>query len=159
MQTHIHLAFADGRYKFALGLEQINELQNKCGVGIGALYARVLQGRVSGDIATGHPGFAAYYQADLIETARQGLIGGGEGLVDGQVVKVGTLRADQLIENYFLPLPLVEQWNLAAAILFAKVEGYVPLDEPAPDKKKASPKPNGKNRAGLTTQEPSPTAA
>lgn len=141
MQTHIHLPFADGTYKFALGLEQINELQTKCGVGIGGLYARVLAGRVQGDIETGHPGFAAYYQADLIETARQGLIGGGEGLVDGQEVKVGSLRANELVERYFIPLPLMEQWKLAASILFAKVEGYVPEDPAplAPDKKKARP--------------------
>lgn len=151
MQTHINLHFADGEYRFALGLAQIQELQEKCNAGIGAIYARVLQGRVAGDIGVGHPGYAAYRHEDLRETVRQGLIGGGEGLVDGQEVKVSTLRANQLVERYLEALPLKEQWDLAAAVLFAKVEGYAPdgeveAEEPTDDKKKATD--------GLTTQEP-----
>jgi hypothetical protein len=136
-QTHIDLAFADGTYRCALGLGQVNEIQTKCKMGIGAIYARVLQGRVAEDISVGHPMYAAFYQEDLVEVMRQGLIGGGQGMVDGAEVKVGPLRANELIERYFLPLPLVEQWNLAAAILYAKVEGYEeqpdapPIDEAA----------------------------
>lgn len=150
MQTHIDLAFADGTYRFALGLEQIREIQTKTGAGIGAVYARVIQGRVAGDIDVGHPAYAAYTLDDLIETVRQGLIGGGQGMVDGAEVKVGGLRANELVERYLLPLPLQEQWNLAAAILYAKVEGYQPEDAPPKDKKKARPKPSA--RDGLTTQ-------
>lgn len=156
-QTHIDLAFADGEYRFALGLEQINELQNTCGDGIGAIYARVLQGRVASDVNVGHPGYAAYKLADLTETVRQGLIGGKQGLVDGQAVEVGPMRANQLVANYLHAMPLARQWDLAASILYAKIEGYAPAidaaedgeDDTDPDKKKA---------AGLTTPEPSPTA-
>lgn len=126
MQTHIDLAFADGAYRFALGLAQIHELQTKCKAGIGAIYARVLQGRVSEDISIGHPAYAAYHVDDLVETVRQGLIGGGVGWVDEQEIKVGPLRANDLIERYLLALPLMEQWNLAASILHAKVDGYEP---------------------------------
>ncbi len=152
--THINLAIADGSYRFALGLAQIPELQLKCDIGIGGLYARVVQGRMTDDITVGHSAYAAYHVNDLIETVRQGLIGGGEGLVDGQNVKVGALRANDLVERYLMPMPLVEQWNLAAAILFAKIEGYEP---PAEDKKKA-PRPTRKPKptptADLTTQAP-----
>lgn len=136
MQTHIDLAFADGTYRFALGLAQIHELQGKCGVGIGGLYARVLQGRVPGEVDVGHPAYAGYYLDDVVETVRQALIGGGEGMVDGQDVKVSALRANELVERYLHPMPLVEQWNLAAAILYAKVEGYTPAADDE-DKKKA----------------------
>lgn len=140
MQTHVDLAFADGTYRFALGLAQIHELQTKCGIGIGGLYARVLQGRMSDDIEVAHPGYAAYHVDDVVETVRQGLIGGGMAIVDGVESKVGPMRANELVERYLHPLPLKQQWDLAAAILFAKIEGFVP-DEgapPADDKKKVT---------------------
>lgn len=155
MQTHIDLAFADGEYRFALGLAQLHELQTKCKVGVGGLYARLLQGRVADDVNVGHPAFGAYYVDDLVETVRQGLIGGGEGIVDGQPVKVSAMRANELIERYLLAMPLVEQWNLAAAILYAKVEGFVPDDaKPPVDKKKVNPT---SEPDGSTTPEHSPT--
>jgi hypothetical protein len=151
VQTHVDLKFADGEYRFALGLAQIHELQTKCGTGIGAIYARVVQGRVTDDIGVGHPAYAAYHLEDLRETIRHGLIGGGEGVVDGLPVKVSPLRANELVERYLEDMPLAEQWNLAAAILYAKIEGYVPAD--GSDKKKA--RRSAKRPAatdGLTTQ-------
>lgn len=160
MQTHVDLYFADGEYRFALGLAQIHELQTKCKIGIGGLYARVVQGRVEDDIKLAHPAYAAFHVDDLIETVRQGLIGGGEGRVDGQPVKVSAMRANELVERYLLPMPLKEQWDLAAAILFAKIEGYQPPPDevpPPPDKKKVR-RPRAK-KAGSTTPEPSPTAS
>jgi hypothetical protein len=119
------------------------------------IYARVIQGRLSEDINVGHPGFAAFHVEDLVETVRQGLIGGGLGFVDGQEVKVGAFRANELVERYLMPLPLAEQWNLAAAILYAKVEGF----EPPEDKKKepdppVTPKRTRKRKGGLTTSAP-----
>lgn len=135
-QTHIDLKFADGEYTFRLGLAQIHELQTKCGAGIGAIYARVLQGRAQGDVLVGHPAFAAYEIVDLVETIRQGLIGGGEGIVSGQSVKVGALRANELVERYgpgAPGVPLKDMWDIAAAVLYAMIEGYEP-------KKKAQPK-------------------
>lgn len=155
MRTYIDLAFADGEYRFALGLEQIDELQNTCGDGIGAIYARVLQGRVSADVTVGHPGYAAYKLADLVETVRQGLIGGGQGMVNDQPVKVEPMRANQLVANYLHVMPLSKQWDLAAAILYAKVEGYEPAMEDAPEGDGDDDK---KKEDGLTTREPSPIA-
>lgn len=144
MQTSIDLQFADGAYRFKLGLAQIRELQTKTGVGIGMLYARVLQGRGGEGLKAGHPALAAYHIDDLRETVRQGLIGGGGGRVDDADVPVTSLRANELVERYLDPLPLLEQWKLAAAVLFALVEGYSdeesddePGDESDEDKKKA----------------------
>lgn len=153
MQTHIDLKFADGEYRCALGIEQIHELQTKCKIGIGGLYARVLQGRVDADVSVGHPAYSAFHIDDIVETVRQGLIGGGQGMVDGAEVKVGPLRANELVERYLMPMPLVEQWNLAAAILFAKIEGYEPVDENPIDKKKERQprKRSAAKRDGLTT--------
>jgi len=127
-QTHIDLNFADGVYRCALGLAQIHELQTKCGVGIGGLYARVMQGRLADDTTVGHPAFAAFHVDDLRETMRQALVGGALALVDGKESKVGDLRANELVERYFDRLPMAEQWNFAAAILSAKIVGHEPAE-------------------------------
>ncbi len=153
-QTHLVSEFADGKYRFALGLEQIEEIQTRCKAGIGEVYARVLQGRVAGDMEVGHPAYAMYRHEDLLETIRQGLIGGGEGMVDGQEVKVTALRANELVDRYLLgdaAMPLTDQWKLAAAILFAKVEGYTPPDGEV-DKKKETVTTTGED--GSTMQAP-----
>lgn len=131
----IDLEFADGEYTFALPLERIDELQIKCGIGIGGLYARVIKGfvrdPVTGQVMTA-PGAAEFYALDLIETLRQGLIGGGKGIVNGAEVKVTPQVANQLLRNYVLDRPLNESWSMAAAILGACIIGYDPpkKDEP-----------------------------
>lgn len=133
MQTHIDLPFADGVYSFRLGLAQIAELQTKCGVGIGGLYARLLRGRyVIDTVALGLATEAEFHLADVIEPIRQGLIGGRRGDVDGQPVEVTSIVAARLVENHVcgrdgtLQVPLREAWNIAVAIVAALVEGYAP---------------------------------
>lgn len=144
--TSIDLNFADGEYTFRLGLEGINEIQRKCreasGLpsGIGAVFARVLRGCIptgSGEISLA-PGAAEFYAQDVIEPIRQGLIGGGVGMVDGVEVKVTASSANELIKNYVLTRPLVDSWSLAASILSACVVGYDPpkKDEPAQERAK-----------------------
>lgn len=138
--TEIELKFADGDYLFALKLPQLAELQEKTGVGIFALYGRVLRGRyVLGDEIVGlaHEGTA--YDIDLYETIRLGLIGGGRGTVNGETVEVGALDARKLVERYCHPAPLRESWSVAAAILTAKIEGYDPGPNVEPAAKPASP--------------------
>lgn len=140
-QTSIRLKFADGEYDFRLGLAQINEIQNRCGTGIGAVFARVLKGRFfqvtpEGQVAIGDPSQAEYRIEDLLATIRQGLIGGGKGVVDGAEVVVDAARANQLVENYVASgaQPLKDAWALAAAILSVAIEGYDPPGEQAKKK-------------------------
>lgn len=154
VQTSIDLAFADGEYTFRLGLAQIKLLQDKCGCGIGALYARVLRGRYLVDnVNVGITGEADFRIEDLHETIRQGLIGGGAGLVDGEVVAVTSIKASALVEGYVIGRPLKESWNLAAAVLMALVEGYEP-----PKKVEPGTDPATETADTSTTHEPSPTA-
>lgn len=131
----IDLAFADGTYTFALPLPRIDELQRKTGVGIGALFARVLKGcgRVGDDIVHA-PAMAEFYALDLVETIRQGLIGGNKGLVDGKDITVSPALAQRLLDNYVLCQPLSDAWSIAASILGATIVGY---DAPGTVKKKA----------------------
>ncbi len=137
MQTWLDLKFADGAYTFKLGLAQIVEIEQKCGAGIGAIYARTLKGRYGFDEGDIYPELAEYRFPELIEVIRQGLIGGASGEVDGSPVSVSSVRAGDLIDRYVLNisdqrLRLTQVWMLAYAILAALIEGYTPpkKDEP-----------------------------
>lgn len=156
-QTSITLPFGDGRYTFRLGLKQINEIQNRCDAGIGAIFARVVKGRFftmgpEGGVAVGDPQQAEYRVEDLLAVIRQGLLGGAAGWVDGEEVRVDAARADQLIENYVLgdSAPLKDAWALAAAILSVTIEGY---DPPEADVG-ASKKKDGAETGASTTAKP-----
>ncbi|MBI1682389.1 GTA-gp10 family protein [Caulobacter hibisci] len=161
----IELEFADGAYLFKLNGPQRAELQRLCGVkanhpqygpidvptGLGAIVSRVLKGRYQkpdGNGTWGHIEDGAWHDADLDETIRLGLIGGGRGLVNGQEVKVDALRARQLIDTYVKTAPRSQAWNLAAAILWTCCQGFVPPKEGDPAPKKETP---GETTASSTT--------
>lgn len=138
----IELEFGDGSYTFALPISQINELQRKCGVGIGGLFARVLKGCVQiGDDIVLAPAQAEFYALDIIETMRHGLIGGGKGMVNDEEVKVTPMIATRLIDTYVMGRPLSESWSLAASVLGAVIVGYDPpkKDEPAEERAPETP--------------------
>lgn len=119
--------FGDGRYRFALTLSGIEEIQKKSGHGIGAVHRRVLTGvyQVEGKLVTN--GMEAEFSLDeIVETIRQGLIGGGSGMVDEREVSVTPALANRLVKTYVIDRPLNEGWELAAAILLARVVGYEP---------------------------------
>lgn len=125
MANHIDLNFADGEYRFALGLAQIDELQRKCGAGIGAIFARVMKGSMrQGEQIILSPGHAEFYALDLIETVRQGLIGGKQGIVNDLPVEVTPQIAKRLVDNYLLNQPLSHAWDMAVAILAAVIVGH-----------------------------------
>lgn len=141
MANTIDLDFGDGSYHFALPLERIDELQRKTGTGIGAIFARVIKGanRIGDDIVLA-PASAEFYALDLIETVRQGLIGGGRGTVDGAEIKVTPVLAQRLVANYLLGQPLSQAWELAVSILGAAIVGYDPPGGDAPGTSPATEK-------------------
>lgn len=116
----VDLYFGDAYYTFALGLEQIAELQEKCGAGIGAIFARVLAGRIllpgAARKQVGIPTAGAYRYEDLRETTRLGLIGGGMKPTDARV----------MVERYVDTRPIKEAWDIGASILTALIEGFTP---------------------------------
>jgi hypothetical protein len=137
VQTWIDLKFADGEYSFKLGLGQIVEIERKCNAGIGAIYARTLRGRFGMSDDEAMPTEAEYRFVELVEVIRQGLVGGGQGLVDGADVRVSSTRANDLIESYVIGIgdrrmAMKRTWAIAAAILASLIEGYTPpkKDEP-----------------------------
>lgn len=89
-----HTAFlGDGEKTFALTPVLIEELQRKAGAGIGTICKRVFAGH--------------FDHADLIETIRLALIGGG----------TDPKEAADLMATYVLPRPIAENFTLAVAIL------------------------------------------
>jgi hypothetical protein len=132
--TSLELQFADGEYSFALLLPQLAELQEKRQTGLFKLYGRVMAGRflTEGGDGVGHPQLGEAFAEDIYETIRLALIGGGKGLVDGREVPVSALTAKRLVETYVHPAPMMESWGIAAAILGAKIVGYVPQKKNPP---------------------------
>jgi hypothetical protein len=133
MQTNLLLEFADKEYRFFLTVDGLLELQEKSGVGIGALLARVLAGRYTDEQGKsfGFPLDAQWHVQDLLETIRLALIGGG----------LGPVEAKHLMSRYCYPAqPLSEAWKLAAAIIGAAVEGIPDNTESATVKKKSAPR-------------------
>lgn len=123
--TALELEFADGEYSFDLKLPQMDELQEKRGCGIFALYGRITRGRhMFGDVAVADPAAGEAYDQDLFETIRLALIGGGKGIVNDQVVRVDAGKARKLVERYCHTAPLKDSWAIAAAILGARIMGY-----------------------------------
>ena len=145
-QTSITLPFADGEYVFRLGIAQINEIQNRTGDGIGAVFARMLKGRFyrsspAGEVVIGDPTQAEYRIEDLLVVIRQGLLGGGKAIVDGAEIDVDAARVNQLMLGYVFPAegcPIKDAWALASAILHPAIEGYDPPDGDADKKKEAA---------------------
>lgn len=143
MQTEITLPFADGQYAFKLPIKRIVEIEAKSGP-IDLVKHRLMNG-----------GWSIH---DVVETIRQGLIGGGKGEVNGQPVEVTALRANSLVENYIDGHAIAEHHLTARAIIAALYVGYAPMQEA---KKKAPVKRSRKPSTGAsssTTAEPSASA-
>jgi hypothetical protein len=84
--------FGDGEYTFGLTTALIDELEKKCGP-LGMVCERVFRRQ--------------FTQADIAETIRLALIGGG----------TAPKRAAELIAAYVADRPLAETWPLASKIL------------------------------------------
>lgn len=155
MRTDVELEFADGSYLFRITPSGVDEIQRKCGCGIGEVYARIIAGRyfLPGESGTtGNPLEARYKLEDLREIIRQGLIGGGKALVDGKQIAVDAPLANQLVQNYFggenRPA-LSEAWGVAAGVVLALMEGFEDFEHPVKKKRESSEQMSGE--VGLTT--------
>lgn len=137
--TAVDLHFADGEYSFDLKLPQLLELQEKCGAGVFAIHARVRRGRylVEG-VGMADMNDADAYAQDLFETIRLGLIGGNGGTVDGEPIEMTPALAKKLVNRYCHERPLMESWEIAAAVLGARIHGYEPPKKAGPAQQPAS---------------------
>ena len=125
----IDLQFGDGSYTFALPVVQLAELQRARGWAVTYPDGSTgIRPKTFGTIWREHT-LGDYDPLDSREIFRLGLIGGGAGFVAGEEVKVGSLRALELTQRYFDPLPTEEQWKFATSILVAVCQGFEPPPE------------------------------
>jgi hypothetical protein len=100
MSENIHRAFfGDAEHQFALTPGMIAELEAKTGSGVGGLFRRM----IAND----------FRHAEIVETIRLGLIGGG----------MNPETAARLVAAYVPARPLIEAYALAVAILEALMFG------------------------------------
>ena len=138
METAVTAEFADGEYRFWLPLPQMTALERACGdVSILTLEER-MRAAIGQDGETFvFVGGGSAMVADIRETIRLALIGGDHGMVDGESVEVGPIRAKQLVDEYVCPArPMGEGLVLAWRILHALVFGVrlkKKADEPGAD--------------------------
>lgn len=133
MQLNLVLDWADGSYDFRLtwggGAAEIERKGDPKGlVGIMGIYERVMIGQA--------------HLADVVETIRQGLLGGAGGTVDEQPVECTPAVVEALIKRYVTgpeARPFTESWTLAKAILHTFMVGYEPAQAEGSKKKASEP--------------------
>ncbi len=107
----VHLTFGDGEYPFAINIGEARELEALKGVGIGAVYKRILAGD--------------WHHDDCYQIIRLGMIGGG----------MTPAEALQKCRTYVLDRPFAEAVPVALAVLLAAFHsaetGKAPASEPA----------------------------
>lgn len=158
VRTDLWLPFADGLYHFALPSAQLSELERECSIAnskgereptpVGTIYGNLAQGRAllpggAADwtrLSTAAATLSAIVERDCFAVIRLGLIGGGEGEVNGARVKVDQNRARSLLSAYVEGQPLEDAWHYAFAILGARICG-VPVAR-SPDAGSAATPPN-----------------
>lgn len=97
-QGQVVLAFGDGEHAFKLMVQGILEIEEKCDAPFASIFARVSAG--------------AYKFADVYETLRLGLIGGGKSPVE----------AKKIVDRY--TVPLAESSAIARVVLAAVMFGF-----------------------------------
>ena len=133
--TAIELDFGPGTFRFWLPLPQVVELERNCGAqrigdtpGVPKSMLLIYD-QLSGGLAVdgGNPvylGGGSAILKDVREVVRLALIGGNSGMIDGEQVEVGPIRAKELVDEYLYPArPLVEGVFLAWSILHAAING------------------------------------
>ena len=126
--TEITLAFADGRYRFFSTLALLIEFEKNHGsICMVEPQLRMGIGLDENGKAIFNGESAAFAPAcrDLIRLA---LIGGNKGIVDGEEVKVGPIRAMELVDLYVFPArPLAEAaalaWQIASVMIYGNELG------------------------------------
>lgn len=128
------VAFADGRYRLALTLKLVVEIERNCGTtdrdgvtrpkSIYTIHEEVGAGLALDGEQPVYLGGGASHANDIRQVIRCALIGGKAGMVADEEIEVGPQRADQLCDEYLFPhRPLIEGQYIAWAVLDACIRG------------------------------------
>lgn len=149
MDTAIEKPFADGVYRFWLPLLQITEIERTRGQrdrddvlipkSIFIIYDELSSGLAFDGEKPIYIGGGRAIVKDAQAVIRGALLGGNQGLVNGEQIEVGSQRANELIEVYTYPnRPLIESVVLAWEILHAAITGISVKKKDAPASEEAS---------------------
>ncbi|MGL4640528.1 MAG: gene transfer agent family protein [Shewanella sp.] len=122
----ITLSFADGEYHFFIPYAGLAEIERKSDAAIMVIYSRMMSGEASG--------------SDIVETIRQGLLGGSGGTVDGASVETPVHIVNSLLDRYVIgkeAQPLLETWRIAQVVLAGAMLGYEPAQKDTKKKRQA----------------------
>jgi len=128
MQQSIPLPFGDGEYQFRLSWAGASEIERKSNATILVIFDRVMNGQAS--------------LSDIVETIRQGLIGGEGGVVDASPVDTPPHVVNSLLERYVTGPerePLADSLSITRAVLSAFVVGYAPAQKKSGDAGEETP--------------------
>jgi hypothetical protein len=134
LDTHITLPFGGGKFRFHLTEWELFDLETgnmrdpmrrRAPIRVGEAYARLLAGRFEIDGEdVGLPGRAAYSVLEMNAIIEAALRGGEGGVTDaGEEINWKEYSIDSWMKEYVHPMPLAERWNLAVAVLGARIEG------------------------------------
>jgi hypothetical protein len=124
-ETRVEAEFADGEYVFWLPLIQVAELERTTGTPMLAI-EESLRPAIGKDVddAFHFTGGGAATVKQIREVIRLALIGGNDGMVDGEKVEMGPHAAKHLVDAYVYPArPLGEGAVLAWRILHGAIFG------------------------------------
>lgn len=149
--TAIELAFGPGRFRFWLSLPLVARIERNCGTprngefpaqpkSIFTIYDQLSGGLGLRDNAPAYIGGGAAIINDVRQVLLAGLEGGNSGMVAGEEIEVGPIKADELLDDYLFPArPLIEGVHVAWAILDRAINGI-----------------DLKKKADLAVEDPSP---
>lgn len=125
--------WADGEYRFRLGVKELDELQDITGVGPAELFRRLHMHE--------------WRRKDIRETIRLGLIGGG----------AEPVKANKLCKTYVDDVPLLDNRRLALDIVGAVLEGVKAATEGKTEAAKTDNDPMTTAQDGSTSPQPTET--
>ena len=123
-ETSVTRPFADGEYRFWLGLRQIVAFEREHGALLEFYGTLASATGVNGDGQFVYAGPGGPGVSPMLALVRHALIGGNSGLVDAEESAVGPTRAATLVTDYCYPArPISELAALSFQIAHAAVSG------------------------------------
>lgn len=143
--TSLELSFGPGTFRFWLPLPMVVRIERECGAprqgdapaypkSIFTIYDQLSGGLGLKDDAPVYLGGGAAIVNDVRQVLLAGLEGGNYGMVDGEEIEVGPIKARELLADYVFPArPLIESVHLAWAILHKAITGIDLKKKAEPD--------------------------
>jgi hypothetical protein len=123
--TALVLKFGNGDYRFWLPMRELCQLEKECDKSVIQMHDEMGQslGLLPGSEEPHFIGGGQTRFHEIRATIRFALLGGNEGKVNGEDVKVSPITAREIVETYVDGRPIAETLPVAWSILEAAVRG------------------------------------